>query len=69
MLGLNQTGHMSFLTRQDRTHKFAGQVLPDRTKSGLIFLNILHTKYQNFIETNKKDSKKKIEKNLFLFYF
>ena len=28
---------MSFLTGQDRTPKFAGQVLPDRTKSGLIF--------------------------------
>ena len=43
-IGLNRTGHMSFLTGQDRTHKFAGQVLPDRTKSGLTFLNILHTK-------------------------
>ena len=47
-LGLNWTGHMSFLTGQDRTPKFAGQVLPDRTKSGLIFLNILHTKYGDF---------------------
>ena len=28
---------MSFLTGQDRTPKFAGQVLPDRTESGLIF--------------------------------
>ena len=35
-LGLNWTGHMSFLTGQDRTPKFAGQVLPDRTESGLI---------------------------------
>ena len=43
-LGLNRTGHMSFLTGQDRTPKFAGQVLPDRTKPRLIFLNILHTK-------------------------
>ena len=25
--------------------KFAGLVLPDRTESGLIFLNILYTKY------------------------
>ena len=40
-LGLDRTGHMSFLTGQDRTPKFAGQVLPDRTESGLIFLNIL----------------------------
>ena len=39
-VGLDQTGYMSFLTGQDRTPKFAGQVLPDRTKSGLTFLNI-----------------------------
>ena len=31
-LGLNQTGHMSFLTGQNRTPKFSGQVLPDRTE-------------------------------------
>jgi hypothetical protein len=37
-VGLNRTGHMSFLSRQDRTSKFAGQVQPDRTESGLIFL-------------------------------
>ena len=37
-LGLDRTGHMSFLTGQDRTPKFAGQVLPDRTESGLLFL-------------------------------
>ena len=37
-LGLDRTGHLSFLTGQDRTPKFAGQVLPDRTESGLIFL-------------------------------
>jgi hypothetical protein len=36
---------MSFLTGQDRTPKFAGQVLPDRTESGLILFNILPTKY------------------------
>ena len=40
-LGLDRTGHMFFLTGQDRTPKFAGQVLPDRTESGLIFLDIL----------------------------
>ena len=45
-LGLNRTGHMSFLTGQDRTPKFAGQVLPDWTESGLIFLNILPTKFR-----------------------
>ena len=43
-LGLDRTGHMSFLTGQDRTPKFGGQVLPDRTESGLIFLNILPAK-------------------------
>ena len=37
-VGLNRTGH---LTRQDRTPKFAGQVLPDQTKSGVVFLKIL----------------------------
>ena len=40
-IGLDRTGHMSFLTGQDRTPKFVGQVLPDRTESGLIFLDIL----------------------------
>ena len=40
-VGLDRTGHMSFLTGQDRTPKFAGQVLPDRTESRLTFLNIL----------------------------
>jgi hypothetical protein len=44
---LDRTGHMSVLTTgQDRTPTFAGQVLPDRTESGLIFLNILPTKYR-----------------------
>jgi hypothetical protein len=42
-LGLNRTGHMSFLTRPDRTPKFAGQVLPDRTESGLVFLTFYLT--------------------------
>ena len=45
-VGLDRTGHMSFLTGQDRTPKFAGQVLPDRTESRIIVLNILHTKYR-----------------------
>ena len=52
-LGLNLTGHMSFLTGQDWTPKFAGRVQPDRTKSGLTFLNILHTEQQNFIEIHQ----------------
>ena len=34
VVGLNWTGHMSFLTGQDRTPKFAGQVLPDGNESG-----------------------------------
>ena len=32
--GLDRTEHMSFLSGQNRTPKFAGPVLPDRTKSG-----------------------------------
>ena len=42
-VGLDRTGHMSFLTGQDWTPKFAGQVLPDRTESGLIFLTFYLT--------------------------
>jgi hypothetical protein len=34
---------MNFLTGQDRTPKFAGQVLSDRTESGLIFLTFYLT--------------------------
>jgi hypothetical protein len=34
---------MSFLTGQDRIPKFAGQVLPDRIESGLIFLTFYLT--------------------------
>ena len=43
-LGLSWTGYMSLLTGQDWTPKFAEQVLLDQTKSGFIFLNILHIK-------------------------
>ena len=58
--GLDRTGHMSFLTEQDRTPKFAGQVLLDQTKSGLIYI-FKHFTYQvrvinslkiRFMETN-----------------
>ena len=47
-LGLNRTGHMSFLTGQDQTPKFAGQVRPGQTVSGLIFLtfNLTRMGYQ-----------------------
>ena len=41
VIGLDRTGHMSLLTGQDQTPKFAGQVLLDRTEFGLMFLNIL----------------------------
>jgi hypothetical protein len=34
---------MSFQTGQNWTPKFAGQVLPDRTESGLIFLTFYLT--------------------------
>ena len=40
-IGLDGTGHTSFPTGQDQTPKFAGQVLPNRTESGLIFSNML----------------------------
>jgi hypothetical protein len=43
LVGLNWTGHMSFLTGQDRTPKFAGQVVLDRSESGLIFLTFYLT--------------------------
>ena len=48
-----------FMAGQDWTPNFAGQVLPDQTKSGLIFLNIYipSTGYQ------------KIEKNKFWIFF
>ena len=37
LVGLDRTEHMSFPTGQDRTPKFAGRVLPDRTKFGPTF--------------------------------
>ena len=42
-----------FPDRTGRTPKFARQVLPDQTKSGLIFSNILHTKYELLILLDK----------------
>jgi hypothetical protein len=44
-LRLNRTWHMGFLTGQDRTPKFAGQVLPDRTESRTNIFNILPNMY------------------------
>ena len=41
VIGLDWTGLMSFLTGQDLTPKFAGQVLPDRIVSELILLKKL----------------------------
>jgi hypothetical protein len=74
---------MSFMTGQDRTPKFAGQVLPDRTESGLIFLTSLgyQLSYDISMDTNlvsknlnwdvfKKILKKKnLKKNLTIFFF
>ena len=69
IVGLDRTGHMSFLTGQDRTSKFAGQVLPDRTESGLILLNILlHKKNYEKKNLKKKFWKKNFE-NFFLDFF
>jgi hypothetical protein len=42
LLGLNRTGHMSVQPGQDRTPKFAGRVLPDRTESGPLFFPITY---------------------------
>ena len=74
VIGLDWTGLMSFLTGQDLTPKFAGQVLPDGTESGLIFLtcNLPITGYYfsysqvRFLNTNlvsKNSRPKKIKKN------
>ena len=52
---------MSFLTGQDWTPKFAGQVLPDRTESRLIFLNTLFTMPVGDINSHKIES---LETNL-----
>ena len=38
---LDRTGHISFLTGQNWTPKFTGQVLPDQIESGLLFLKHL----------------------------
>ena len=62
-LGLDRTGHMSFLTGQDQTPKFAGQVLPDQTKSGLSSLNILLCK-----KTTKNYEKKNLKKKFWNFF-
>ena len=53
---------MSFLTRQDRTPKFAGHVLPDRTESRLIFFDILP------MNNHKKGLKKRIGKKNLIFF-
>ena len=70
-LGLKQTGHITFLTGQDQTPKFAGQVLPDRTKSGLTFLNILLHKNtrKNYEKKIWKKIKKKKMKMLEIFFW
>ena len=59
------TGHMSFLTKQDRTLKFARQVLLDWTKSGLILLNnrisLKFIKLKLLLFKKRKQTKNKIE--------
>ena len=60
--GLNWTGHMSFLTGKDQTSKCAGQVLPDRTKSGLTFYIPNNRISVKFIKLKqKKNWKKKLK--------
>ena len=66
LVGLDRTGHTSFLTGQDWTPKFAGQVLPDRIQSGLIFLNILPYKQT---KKSMKNCLKKKTFEIFLFFF
>ena len=42
VVGLKWTGHMSFFTGQDQTPKFAKQVLPDRTDSGVYLPSMVY---------------------------
>ena len=53
---------MSFLTGQDWTPKFAGQVLPDRSESGIIFFA--------FYQRNKQQQnyEQKFEKKIWIFF-
>jgi hypothetical protein len=55
---------MSFLAGQDRTPKFAGQVLPDRTESGLIFLTFYLTSMGYQFSYDKIPGFKFVIKNL-----
>ena len=76
-LGLNRTGHLSFLTGQDRTPKFAGQVLSDQTESRLIFLtfylkSIIYQFSYDKVHGHKygvKKSKVGYVFSIFLFFF
>ena len=64
---------MSFLTGQDRTLKFAGQVLPDRTESGLIFLTFYLTsmgyQFSYYKVPGHKFGVKNLNWEVFFFYF
>ena len=53
MVGLNRTGHMSVQPGQDRTPKFAGRVLPDRTSTGPILLSKFVRTYGLSIQIGK----------------
>ena len=64
-VGLNRTGHMTFLTGQDQTPKFAGQVLPDRSESGIIFFAF----YQRNKQQQQQNYEQKFEKKIWIFYY
>jgi hypothetical protein len=55
---------MSFLTGQNRTPKFAGHVLPDRTESGLIFLTFYLTSMGYQFSYDKVPGTNLVSKNL-----
>ena len=57
LVGLDRTGHMSFPTGQDRTPKFAGHVLPDRTSTGPILSSKFVHMYGLSIQKGKKSSR------------
>ena len=60
MISAQPDGHMSFLTGQDQTHKFARQVLPDWTESRLMYIfkhftlqvQVINSHNSQFLDTN-----------------
>ena len=63
-VGLDRTEHVSFLTGQDRTPKFAEQVLLDRTEFELVFPNILPTQIWCQKLLHQINEQKELLKNL-----